>query len=54
MNHDQSHYREVPGWEIFMEQDVRFGLEIRPVDITEKKTFGKTFSSFRGQKKLKT
>ena len=22
---DQSHYREVPQWEIFMEQELRFG-----------------------------
>ena len=24
----QSHYREVPGWEIFMEQELRFGLDM--------------------------
>ena len=25
---DQSHYREVPRWEIFMEQKLRFGLDL--------------------------
>ena len=24
----QSHYREVPRWEIFMEQELRFGLDL--------------------------
>ena len=24
----QSHYREVPQWEIFMEQELRFGLDL--------------------------
>ena len=26
--YDQSHYREVPRWEIFMEQELRFGLDL--------------------------
>ena len=26
--HGQSHYREVPRWEIFMEQELRFGLDL--------------------------
>ena len=50
----QSHYREVPRWEIFMEQELRFG----PVGITEKKIWAvyeqllrPFFSIFRGQKK---
>ena len=25
---DQSHYREVSRWEIFMEQELRFGLDL--------------------------
>ena len=25
---NQSHYREVPRWEIFMEQELRFGLDL--------------------------
>ena len=33
----QSHYREVPRWEIFMEQELRFGLD----GITEKKHLGR-------------
>ena len=24
----QSHYREIPVWEIFMEQELRFGLDL--------------------------
>ena len=51
---DQSHDREVPRWEIFMKQELRFGT----VGITEKKNiwadyehyFRTVFSSFRGQK----
>ena len=31
----QSHYREVPWWEIFMEQELRFGQ----IGSTEKKRF---------------
>ena len=27
-NQSQSHYREVPRWEIFMEQELRFGLDL--------------------------
>ena len=27
-NKKQSHYREVPRWEIFMEQELRFGLDL--------------------------
>ena len=38
---NQSHYREVPRWEIFMEQELRFG----PVGITEKK-IGPIMSNF--------
>ena len=31
----QSHYREVPRWEIFMEQELRFGLDLgRMADIS--------------------
>ena len=25
---NQSHYREVPRWELFMEQELRFGLDL--------------------------
>ena len=31
LEQNQSHYREVPWWEMFMEQELRFG----PVGITE-------------------
>ena len=27
-NCNQSHYREVPRWDIFMEQELRFGLDL--------------------------
>ena len=33
----QSYYREVPRWEIFMEQELRFG----PIGSTEKKGLGR-------------
>ena len=36
-----------------MEQDVRFGLEFRPVDITEKKTIWEDFFKFSWAKKIK-
>ena len=45
----QSHYREVPRWEIFMEQELRFG----PVGITEEKNLGQHFHVFMGKKKFK-
>ena len=38
----QSHYREVLRWEIFMKQELRFGLDLD--GITEK--------NFHGQKKI--
>ena len=28
VSYDQSHYREVARWEIFMEQELRFGLDL--------------------------
>ena len=42
----QSHYREVARWEIFMEQELRFGLDLGRVgnffghDFMGKKFFG--------------
>ena len=49
--HIQSHYREVPRWEIFMEQELRFGL-----DLGRFGNFGgRFFHFFMGKKKfLKT
>ena len=38
----QSHYREVQRWEIFMEQELRFG----PVGNTEKKGSGPIMNNF--------
>ena len=42
---NQSHYREVARWEIFMEQELRFG----PV----RQLLRSVFSCFNGQKKIK-
>ena len=45
----QSHYRKVPQWEIFMEQELRFGMHLGRLSyITEKKTFGRIMSNFWG------
>ena len=32
----QSHYREVPRWEIFMEQELRFGLDLGRLALLKK------------------
>ena len=32
----QSHYREVPRWEIFMEQELRFGLDLGRLAVLKK------------------
>ena len=56
-----SHYREVPRWDIFMEQELRFGLNLRQLALLKKKVwadyeqlFRPVFSSLHGQKKQKT
>ena len=37
----QSHYREVPRWDIFMEEELRFGLDLgRLALLKEKKDLG--------------
>ena len=36
----QSHYREVPRWEIFMEQELRFGLDLGQLAVLKKKGLG--------------
>ena len=36
----QSHYREVPRWDILMEQELRFGLDFGRL-VTEKKGLGR-------------
>ena len=33
---DQSHYREIPRWEIFMEQELIFGLDLGQLASLEK------------------
>ena len=32
----QSHYREVPQWEIFMEQELRFGMDLDKLALLKK------------------
>ena len=56
----QSHYREVPRWEIFMEQELRFGLDLSRLAVLKKKVGADyeqlmrvVFSNFCGQKKIK-
>ena len=57
--HNQSHYREVPWWEIFMEQELRFGLDLDQLALLKKKNIWADyeqllrpfFSSFPWQKK---
>ena len=36
---DQSHYREVPDWEIFMKQELRFGLDLGRLAVLEKRVW---------------
>ena len=36
----QSHYREVTRWEIFMEQELRFGLNLGRLALLKKRRFG--------------
>ena len=55
----QSHYREVPRLEIFMEQELRFRLDLGRLALLKKKIcadyelhFRPAFSSFHGQKKF--
>ena len=45
----QSHYREVPWWEIFMEQELRFGLDLGRFG----NFWGWFFHVFMGKKKFK-
>ena len=33
---DQSHYRKVPRWEIFIEQELRFGLDLGHLTLLKK------------------
>ena len=37
--YDQSHYREVPRWEIFMEQELRFGLDLGRLAVLKKRVW---------------
>ena len=42
----QSHYREVPRWEIFMEQELRFGLDLDRLAALKKKGLGWLWATF--------
>ena len=55
----QGHYREVARWEIFMEQEIRFGLDLGRLAILKKKLganyeqcLSVVFSCFQMQKKI--
>ena len=37
----QIHYREVPRWEIFMEQELRFGPDLGRLALLKKKHLGR-------------
>ena len=59
MHYNQSHYREVAQWEIFMGQELKFGLDLGRLAIRKKKIgadyeplFRVFFSCFQGQKKI--
>ena len=45
---DQSHCREIAWWEIFMEQELRFGLDLGRLALL-KKPFGSIMSNFWGR-----
>ena len=54
---DQSHCREVPRGEIFIEQKLRFGLDLGQLAVLKKRIWANyeqllrvVFSCFRGQK----
>ena len=44
----QSHYREFARWEIFMEQELRFGLDLGRIN----NFWGRFFHVFMGKKKI--
>ena len=46
----QSHYREVPRWEIFMEQELRFGLDLGRLAVLKKKFWADYEQLFRAKK----
>ena len=55
---NRSHYREVPRREIFMEQELRFGLDFSQLAVLKKRVWAEyeqllrvVFSCFQGQKK---
>ena len=55
----QSYYREVPRWEIFIEQELRFGLDLGQLAVLKKGSglimsnfWGQFFHVFRGKKML--
>ena len=53
MHYRQYHYREVLQWKIFMEEELRFRLDLGQLALMKKKTFEAAFSSSRDQKKSK-
>ena len=60
-DHKQSHYKEILLWEIFMEQELKFGLDLARLAILKKRAcvnyeqvLRVVISCFQGQKKLKS
>ena len=45
MTYSQSHYREVLRWEIFMEQELKFGLDLGRLAVLKKRS-GPIMSNF--------
>ena len=57
---NQSHYREVPRWEILMKQELRFWLDLGRLVVLKKRVWANYeqllkvfFSCFRGKKNVK-
>jgi hypothetical protein len=44
----QSHYREVLRWEIFMEQELSFCLDLEKLAVLRKKGLGQLWATFEG------
>ena len=45
---NQIHYREVLQWEIFMEQELRFGLDLGRLALLKKRDLGRLWATFKG------
>ena len=48
----QSHYREVPWWEIFMEHELRFGLDLGGLAVLKERFWANYEQLSRGKKNV--